>query len=137
MNANTNLQKYVDRFNDGTESGAGSDAEENLGAFGLLRGTRDRADFLELKKKSGDIRAVGYGWIENVDFDPSPACITLHFNAGRTVKIKGRNLNAVTRQQLSLLGGILRLRVLWIVESDQSTTFQADKDVVVVETIEW
>jgi hypothetical protein len=138
MSGNNTLQKYADRFGEIAETGAGSDAEgtENLGAFSLLRGVRDRAEMLELRRKGGDIRAVGYGWIEKVDFDPS-AGITLYIGAGQTIKIKGRNLNTVTRQQISLLGGILRHRVPWIVESDQSGLLQADKGDVVVEVIEW
>jgi len=137
MSGNTTLQKYANRFGDGAESGAMSDAEgtEDLGAFGFLRGTRDRAEMLELRKKTGNIRAIGYGWIQKVDFDPS-AGITL-YAGDETIRIKGRNLNVVARQQISLLGGIIRQRIPWISESDQSTTLQADKDTVVVEAIEW
>ena len=137
MSANTTPQKYATRFAENAESGATADAEEteDVGAFGFLRGSRDRAEMLELRKKTGNIRAVGYGWIEKVDFDPSGG-IVLHAGA-ETIKIKGRNLNAVARPQVSLLGGIIRHRVPWICESDQSTILQADKDAVVVEAIEW
>jgi hypothetical protein len=138
MSGSTTLQKYTSRLSDsGGEPAATSDAEgaEDLGVFGLLRGTRDRAEMLELRKKTGNIRAIGYGWIHKVDFDPSGG-ITLH--AGdETIKIKGRNLNVVARQQISLLGGIIRHRVPWICESDHSTTLQADESAVLVEAIEW
>jgi|HubBroStandDraft_1064217.scaffolds.fasta_scaffold385412_2 hypothetical protein len=138
MNNNNTLQKYTDRIGDSGESGTGSDADgtENLGAFGYLRGTRDRAEMLELRRKSGNIRAIGYGWIEKVDFDPSTG-ITFYFGGGQTIRIKGRNLNATSREQIGLLGGVLRHRVPWIVESDQSGMLQADKGAVVVEAIEW
>jgi hypothetical protein len=139
MSGKTTLQKYADRLGDGAEAGAGSDAEgtENLGAFSFLRGARERAEMLELRRKGGDIRAMGYSWLERVDFDPS-AGLTLYFGSGQTIRIKGRNLNTVTRQQISLLGGILRHRVPLIVESDQSgVLLQADKSAVVVEAIEW
>jgi hypothetical protein len=131
------MQKYATRFgeNPGATGTSDSEGTEDLGAFGFLRGNTDRAEMLELKKKTGNIRAIGYGWIQKVDFDPSTG-ITLH--AGdETIKIKGRNLNAVARQQTSLLGGIFRHRVPWISESDQSATLQADKSDVVVEAIEW
>jgi hypothetical protein len=137
MSGNNTLQKYATRFGDGAEQGKESDAEgtEDLGAFGFLRGTSDRAEMLELRKKTGNIRAIGYGWIQKVDFDPS-AGLTL-YAGDETIRIKGRNLNAVARQQTSLLGGIIRHRVPWISESDQSAMLQADKSTVVVEAIEW
>jgi hypothetical protein len=136
-NSTSNNQKYATRFGEGAESNAGSDAEdtEDLGVFGLLRGTRDRAEMLELRKKTGDIRAIGYGWIAKVDFDPSGG-ITLHAG-NETIKIKGRNLTALTRGQTSLFVGIIRHRVPWIAESNQSTTLQADRNAVLVESIEW
>jgi hypothetical protein len=137
MSASTMLQRFTDRIGDGAEDGGISDAEgtENLGNFGLLRGTRDRAQMLELRRKGGDIRAIGYGWIHKVDFDPS-GLLTL-YAGDETIRVKGRNLNNVARQQTSLLGGIMRHRVPWIVESDQSGILLADKNAVVVESIEW
>lgn len=137
MTGNQPLQKYASRFGENAETAALSDAEgtEDLGAFGFLRGTSDRAEMLELRKKSGNIRAIGYGWIQKVDFDPSTG-ITLHAGDEK-IKIKGRNLNLVARQQTSLLGGIIRHRVPWLSESDQSATLQANKNDVVVEAIEW
>jgi hypothetical protein len=137
MSGSTTLQRFTDRIGEGSESGPTSDAEgtENLGAFGLLRGTRDRAQMLELRRKGGDIRAIGYGWIHKVDFDLS-GLITI-YAGDEKIRVKGRNLNSVARQQISLLGGILRQRVPWIVESDQSGILLADKNAVVVESIEW
>jgi hypothetical protein len=138
MSGNSTLQKYADRFGDAVESSASSDPEgvENLGAFSFLRGVRDRAEMLEFRRKGGDIRAMGYSWLEKVDYDPSTG-ITLYFGAGQTIRIRGRNLNSVTQQQITLLGGILRHRVPWIVESDQSGVLEANKSDVVVEAIEW
>jgi hypothetical protein len=137
MSGNNSSQKYASRFGDAAELANVSDDQgtEDLGAFGFLRGTSDRAEMLELRKKTGDIRAIGYGWIEKVDFDPS-AGITL-YAGDEKIRIKGRNLNAIAHQQVSLLGGIIRHRVPWISESDQSKTLQAEKSHVVVEAIEW
>ncbi len=63
----------------------------NLGAFGWLRGVRDRAVMPELRRKDGSV-ALAYAWLERADFDPSQG-ITLKFGAEK-VKITGRNLNA-------------------------------------------
>jgi len=137
MTGNQTLQKFASRFGEGTDAPAATDAEgtDDLGAFGFLRGTSDRAEMLQFKKKTGNIRAIGYGWIQKVDYDPSSG-ITIYAGDEKII-IKGRNLNTVARQQASLLGAILRHRVPWICESDQSTTLQADKQTVVVEKIEW
>jgi hypothetical protein len=137
MNVNPAPSKYATRFSDEAAGSAVSDAEgtENLGAFGCLRGSRDRSEMLELRKKTGNIRAIGYGWIEKVDYDPSTG-ITL-FVSGGTIRIQGRNLNAIVSQQISLLGGILRHRVPWIGEADQSIALQSDKSAVIVEKIDW
>lgn len=137
MSGNSTIQKYASRFGEGPEAATPADAEgtEDLGAFGFLRGRTDRAEMLELRKKTGNIRAIPYGWIQKVDFDPS-AGLTIYAGEEKIV-IKGRNLNAIARQQTTLLGGIVRHRIPWISESDQSTTLQADKNAVIVEAIDW
>jgi hypothetical protein len=137
MSGNSTIQKYASRFGEGSEAAPNPDAEEidDLGAFGFLRGRTDRAEMLELRKKIGNIRAIPYGWIQKVDFDPS-AGLTIYVGEEKII-IKGRNLNAVARQQTTLLGGIVRHRIPWIAESDQSSTLQADKDAIVVEMIRW
>jgi hypothetical protein len=137
MSGNPTLQKYASRFGEEAEHGATSDLDgtENLGNYGFLRGARDTAEMLELRKRTGNIRAISYGWIQKVDYDPSSG-VTI-FAGDEKIRIKGRNLNLIARQQISLLGGIIRHRVPWISESDQSATLQADKSDVVVEAIEW
>lgn len=80
-----------------------------------LRGMRERATMLELRKKDGNITAIGYAWIEKIEFDPSEG-ITIHA-LGQQVKIKGRNLNAEVRPGVSLFQGLTRHRVPWIQES--------------------
>lgn len=136
MNANAPLSKYADRLSeDGATAASDAEGTENLGAFGYLRGASSRAQMLELRRKTGNIRAIGYGWIDKVDFDPSTG-ITI-FTGGEKITIRGRNLNTPARQQVSVLGGILRHRVPWIGEADQSTLLQADKQAVVIESIEW
>src|SRR6185437_4413480 len=88
------LSKYLSREEKGIDEtigpDSGSDGTEDLGAFGWMRGQRERSVMLELRKKTGDVLAVGYGWIERMEFNPSEG-ITLH--CGRlTIRIKGRNL---------------------------------------------
>ena len=133
------LQKYAS----GRGPDAGSDAElpddadasDDLGSFGWLRGTRDRAVMLELRKKTGNALAVSYGWLERVEFDPSEG-ITLHLG-GQKITIKGRNLNGEARPQVRLFNGICRHRVSWIQEADQSADLQANMALPIVEQIIW
>lgn len=106
-------------------AGAESDAEgtDDFGAFGWLRGTKERAVMLELRKKTGAILAVGYSWIEFIEFDPSDG-ITLWI-PGRKVRIQGRNLNMPAdpeRPNVRLFEGLTRHRVPWVQELEASTT---------------
>jgi hypothetical protein len=133
------LSKYLGRKDeDHPESvagDAGPDGTEDLGAFGWLRGQRERAVMLELRKKTGDILAISYSWIERMEFNPSQG-ITLH--CGRhTIRIKGRQLNAEARSQVRLFQGLTRHRVPWIQEADQPTELRADPCTVLVDGIEW
>lgn len=87
---------------------------EDLGSFGWLRGMRERAIMLELRKKDGNITAIGYAWIEKIEFDPSHG-ITIHA-LGKEIRITGRNLNAEVRTGVSLFQGLTRHRVSWVQE---------------------
>jgi hypothetical protein len=130
------LQKYTGKSGEKfSESGATDEPEiaDDLGAFGWLRG-RDRAIMLELRKKNGNILAIGYSWLERVEFDPSEG-ITLHV-VGQTIRIKGRNLNGEARPNVRLFQGITRHKVPWIQEADEPAELQADKSATVIERIE-
>ena len=132
------LQKYTNRAVDnGIDSNATDEIEaaDDLGAFGWLRGIRDRAVMLELRKANGNIMAVAYGSLDRVEFDPSDG-LTLYL-AGRKIRIKGRNLNGEARPSLRLFQGITRHKVPWLREADRPTALEADKSATVVETIEW
>jgi hypothetical protein len=133
------LKKYMGR-NGGppkdTETEADQDAAQDIdGVYGWVRGVRDRAISLELRKKDGCILAIPYGWIEKFEFEPSEG-ITLHAG-GRKVSIKGRNLNAETRPLIRLFSGLCRHRVPWIVEADLPVQLKAAQTATVVEQIEW
>lgn len=131
------LGKHATRV--GTENAndpaADQDLPEDLGAFGWLRGIRERAVSLELRKRDGNILAVGYGWLERVEFDPSLG-ITLTVS-GRKIRITGRNLNAEVRPMVRLFEGIVRHRVPWLCEAGERDGHQAPDSGTVIETIEW
>jgi hypothetical protein len=138
MSYETLLQRHATRTSEpaaGDRSPAEPETTEDLGSFGWLRGIRDRAVMLELRKKDGNIMAVGYGWLERAEFDPSEE-ITLWI-AGRKISIQGRNLNAEIRPMVRLFEGIVRHRVPWIRESDQAESMEAAEKATVVEGIEW
>lgn len=137
MSDKTILDRYAARQGEPLGSGGSVEVEaaDNLGAFGWLRGIRDRAVMLELRKKDGHILAVGYGWLERVEFNPSDG-ITLSV-VGQKIRIKGRNLNAEVRQSIRLFGGIARHRVPWVQEASQADSMEADDKAPIVDSIEW
>lgn len=110
------------------------DVVDDLGSFGWLRGIRERAIMLELRRRDGSITALGYGWLERADFDPSEGII-LHFG-GKSVKITGQNLNAESRPNVRLFSGIVRHRVPWVQEAGEAEAIQAPKGATVVEQLE-
>lgn len=108
---------------------------DDLTAFGFLRGVRDRALMLELRKRDGNVKAVGYAWLSQVEFDPSIG-ITLHVG-GQQIRIRGRNLNAECRANVRLFQGLVRHRVPWIQELDEPALMQTGEGETVIEKIEW
>lgn len=92
------------------------EAPEDLGVCGWLHGIKDRALMLELRYKTGNIRALGYAWLEQVEYDPTEG-ITLHF-VNVKIRLKGRNLRQPLRTHLKLFDGLLRHRIPWIQEVD-------------------
>jgi hypothetical protein len=131
------LKRYAAKQTDELNENPVDEAEtlDDLGVFGFLRGTRDRALMLELRKKTGNVQAVGYAWLERAEFDASIG-ITLYI-AGRKITIKGQNLNAEVRPNVRLFQGITRHRVPWIQEADQPTVMEAGGKGLIVDKIEW
>lgn len=119
---------------DGDESRENDDIED-LGTFGFLRGSRERATMLELRKTDGGILAVAYGYMDRAEFDPSDG-ITLHL-AGRTIRVKGRNLNREVCPKVRLFEAICRHRVPWLHEAGEAESLAADGAAAIVESIEW
>lgn len=112
------LSKYTNRPT--TEPDDPQLETEDLGSFGWLRGMRERATMLELRKKDGNITAIGYAWIEKIEFDPSHG-ITLH-TLGQQIKIQGSNLNAELRTGVRLFHGLAQHKVTWVEETGSNTS---------------
>lgn len=138
MTDKTILQRYAARSGDPPAGGGEPgevEAADDLGSFGWLRGIRDRAVMLELRRKDGNVLAVGYGWLEKAEFNPSEG-ITLSI-VGQKIRIKGRNLNAEVRQSVRLFEGITRHRVPWLQEADEPQSMEAGDDATIIDAIEW
>jgi hypothetical protein len=131
------LDRYASSRSDSANTASPTESEgtDDLGAFGFLRGARERATMIELRRKDGSIRAISFGWLEHADFDPS-GTITLKVH-GQTIRIKGRNLNLECRPEVRLFSAICRHRVPWIQEADEPMRMEAGKRTVVIESIEW
>lgn len=112
-----------------------NEGEEDLVAFGWLRGMRERAVMLELRKKDGSMTGFDYALLRKLVHDPSEG-ITLHFG-GEEVKIRGRNLGRDASPGIQLLRGILWHRVPWIQEASDADILKAEEGATVVESIRW
>lgn len=134
--------RILDRFG-GRETGNGVNdnrAQEeievdDLGTFGFLRGSRERATMLELRKRDGGILAVGYGWLEKVSFDPSDGIML--YVVGQKIRIKGRNLNVEVHPKVRLFEALCRHRVPWLREANEPENLSAREGDTVIESIEW
>jgi hypothetical protein len=110
-----------------------SEGEDDMGEFAILRGVRDFARFLELRKTDGSVVAIGYSWLERIEYDGVHR-MTLRFT-NQVVNIVGRNLNAEIRPNVRLLDGLVRHRVTWIREFSERDALVADKRRLVIEEI--
>ena len=108
---------------------------EILGCFTLLRGTRERAVSLELRRRTGEILAIPYSYISRIDYAPAGGIRICCGND--TVHIRGSNLNREVRPRVTLFGGLARHAVPCVTEADRAASLQAPGDAVIVEAIEW
>lgn len=132
------LPRYAERIaSERSELDPRFDSElwDDLGCFGWLRGQRERAAMIELRKRDGNILAVGYGWLEKIAFDPSDG-ITLYL-AGQTIRIAGRNLNVEIRPGVRLFEGMTRHRIPWLREVARGESLRSPEGACVVESIMW
>jgi len=129
------LERYVHRGSGPVAKEEDAQPSADLSTFGWLRGQRDRAPMLELRRANGNILAVGYGFLDQALFDPSDG-IMLHVG-GRKIQLKGRNLNAEVRPGVRLFEGICRHRIAWVRETGTSDRLESGDDATIVERIEW
>lgn len=128
------LQRYLQRQPESERSDESEpEGLDDLGSFGWLRGIRDRAIMLELRRKDGSVSAFDYSWLERAEFDASEG-IALHFG-GKTVVITGRFLNAEARPNVRLFASIVRHRVPWIQEAGGSLAMATPKGTAIVDSI--
>jgi hypothetical protein len=121
----TDKTTYKDRLKqDAHLAGAATkkeaEAEEvSCGAFGYLRGIRDRAAGLELRFRDGNTVWFPYGWMGPCRYDPSQGLL-LKFSGDLVylVLIRGSNLDLPLNDgHMNLTaGGLQRHRVVWIRE---------------------
>lgn len=75
---------------------------------------------LELHRRTGDIVAIGYAWVERLEFDPSEGLRI--YALGKEIQIVGRGLGRELRPGVSLFNGLCRHRVPWIREASSHET---------------
>ena len=136
------IDKILDRYGgrdrgDGENDNEGREecAVDDFGTFGFLRGSRERATMIELRKKDGGILAVAYGYIDKAEFDPSDG-ITLHL-AGQKIHIKGRNLNREVHPKVRLFEAVCRHRVPWVQEMGANDSLKASEGTIAIDEIVW
>lgn len=134
------LSKYVrkpaDEAAPNPAATADPDGTEDLGCFGFLRGVRDRAVMLELRKKDGTVTAIAYAYIERITYTPDGPDngITIH-TAGQRVRICGRNLDAESDRGVRLLGALTRHRVPWVREVERAADLDRESQAPFVDAI--
>jgi len=93
--------------------------EASCGAFGYLRGIRDRADAVEFRFRDGNSVWFPYGWLGTWKYNPSEGLL-LKFSGDLVylVLIRGSNLDLPLNEgHMNLTtGGLQRHRVVWIRE---------------------
>lgn len=125
---------FASRFaSEPPELAAEQQAEENLTAFGYLRGVKERALMLELRLKEGSSVAFSYALLDRASFDPSDG-IRLHF-PGTEIVIRGRGLNQPSGPGAKLFDLLLRQRVTWIQEASRGDVLSQRTEKTVVEAI--
>lgn len=112
-----------------------ADLTDDLGAFGWLRGVRERSIMLSFHQKNGNIVALPYAWLDRAEFNPSVG-ITLNFGK-QIVNIVGRNLNAEVRPLVRLFDGLARHRIPWVREADRVAALAASERSTIIEQIEF
>lgn len=127
------LERYMGKRSETAPPVQDSEGLEDFGAFGWLRGIRDRAIMLEIRHRDGRVTAFGYAWLDAVEFDPSEG-ISFRFS-GKRIQIIGSHLNTEIRPNIRLLDGIIRHRVPWILEAATASVLESPRDSVIIEQV--
>lgn len=115
------------------------DDEVACAAFGYLRGIRERAVNIEFRRsREGDSVSFPYSWLGPSRQHPSSGVVLLFVGSELyLVTLRGRNLNRVTTDKISLYeSGILRQRVTWVREVRREESEGLPREECVVERIE-
>jgi hypothetical protein len=124
-----NTSLFAERLRKEPEVIESAEPEASVSAFGYLRGVRDRAPMLELRKKDGSSIALSYSVLDRAAFDPSDG-VRLRF-PGADVHLVGRRLNDPVDRGLRLYELLLRHRVTWIQEAGRADAYEVREGVVV------
>jgi hypothetical protein len=129
------LTRFADRFAAAAEpQAADSEQEVNAGAFGFLRGARERALMLEFRLKDGNSKAYSYALLDRATFDASDG-IRLRFSS-EEVRVTGQALKGGSGSgAASLFELILRHKATWIQESSRADYLQTQPGSPIVESI--
>ncbi|WP_169979786.1 hypothetical protein [Tautonia rosea] len=113
--------------------------EQDCGSFGWYRGIRDRAETLDLRFRNGNRRAFPVATISDYTYDPSRGIgLKIVQGDGTIVRVTITGLNLNGRRDGStarLYEGLLRCRVPWVRESDDSEELEEDEGATVVTEI--
>lgn len=109
-------------------------AFDDCGAFGFLRGTRDRALMIDFRFQNGTCEGFATATLDRVIYTPSEGLV-LRF-LGVQVVLHGRNFAAPQPSGVSLLQALHRHRVPWVREVEELRGQFYPPDAVVVTRIE-
>jgi hypothetical protein len=120
----------------------GTEAEEgeaSCGAFGYLRGIRDRASAVEFRFRDGNSAWFPYGWLGPWRYNPSDGLL-LKFSGDLVylVLIRGSNLDMpLDEGSINLTtGGLQRHRVMWIREMTEADIKSVGENGPTIDSIE-
>lgn len=113
---------------------ADEDAADDLGAFGCLRGSRDRALMIDFRLVGGGRVAFPYATLERVAYDPSEG-VALRF-LGAEVLLRGQNLAAGQGGGPALLEALHRHRAAWVRETEELASLLLAPGAAVVTRVE-
>lgn len=112
--------------------------EESCPAFGFLRGIHTRALAIEFRFRDGNRDYFSYSHLSSWRFNPSVGLLLKFTDDVVTlVLIRGSNLDALVKGSVNLTDrGLLRHRILWVLEMDEDELKRAGKGEPTIDRIE-